>query len=509
LKDVSELMTDAAAIDRLREALNKAQYTVDGCLEVLGPTAYAALARNESVAASYAVAREHSPTATLLKLFVLQERVGRSAAEAALPLADALAGGLVAEDPSDDSVRALVDIRPYGESDVDWWLVSDLGAGLVTGYSAPMRPDYVLGVGGASTTLAQLAVREQCERALDIGTGCGVQALHLSRHAEAVVGTDLNLRALDFARLTTELSVPDQARRIEFRGGSLFEPVAGEKFDLIVSNPPFVISPESSRGEGRFTYRDSGLPGDELCRRFIEQAPAHLAEDGWCQILANWLHADAVDWRERVAPWIRGTGCDAWVVQREFQDPAEYAELWLRDAGDHGTPGYITRYQAYLDYFAENDIEGVGFGWIILRNTGAQFPTVRLEEVTGQIDQPLGAQVPAWFARHAFLRDTDDVQLRGLAFSVAQDVTLEQRAETAGAGWQPKTTRIQHNSGLHRSGDIDPIGIALLGAADGERTLGDLLDRLAGDFGLAPELLRENGMETIRSLIEEGFLTIN
>jgi hypothetical protein len=502
-------MTDSAAIDRLREALNKAQYTVDGCLEALGPTAYAALARNESVAASHAVAKERSPIATLLKLFVLQERVDRSAAEAALPMADALAGGLVSEDRSDDSVRALVDIRPYGESDVDWWLVSDLGAGLVTGYSAPMRPDYVLGVGGASTTLAQLTVREHFDRALDIGTGCGVQALHLSRHTDSVVGTDLNLRALDFARLTTELSIPEQRARLDFRGGSLFEPVAGETFDLIVSNPPFVISPESARGKGRFVYRDADLPGDELCRRFIEQATAHLAEDGWCQILANWLHADGVDWRERVAPWIRGTGCDAWVVQREFQDPAEYAELWLRDAGDHGTPDYISRYQAYLDYFTANNIDGVGFGWITLRNTGAQVPTIRLEEVTGQIDQPLGAQIPGWFARHAFLRDTDDEQLRGLAFGVAEDVTLEQRAEPTGDGWTPRATRIQHNSGLHRSGEIDPIGITLLGAADGRRTLGELLDRLAGDFGLAPELLRESGMETIRSLIEEGFLTIN
>jgi methylase of polypeptide subunit release factors len=502
-------MTDPAAVDRLREALTRAQYTVDGCLEVLGPTAYAALARNESVAASYAVAKEHSPVATLLKLFVLQERVDRSAAAAALPLAEALEGGLVAEDRTDGTVRALVDIRPYGESDVDWWLVSDLGAGLVTGYSAPMRPDYVLGVGGASTTLAQLTVREHYGRALDVGTGCGVQTLHLSRHVDSVVGTDLNLRALDFARLTTALSVPGECDRIELRGGSLFEPVAGEKFDLIVSNPPFVISPESAQGRARFVYRDSGLPADELCRRFVEQAPAHLAEYGWCQILANWVHADGTDWRERVAPWIRGTGCDAWVVQREFQDPAQYAELWLRDAGDHNTSDYIQNYQAYLDYFAANDIDGVGFGWIILRNTGADYPTIRLEELSDQIDQPLGALVPEWFARHAFLRELDDEQLRGLAFRVADDVTLEQRAEPSGDGWTPKSTRIQHNTGLHRSGDIDPIGITLLGAADGERPLGELLDGLAGQFGLAPEVLRDSGMDTIRSLIEEGFLTIS
>lgn len=505
---MTELMRDPAAIERLRTALEKAQYTVDGCLEAMGPTAYAALGRNESVAASHAVAPDDSPVATLTKLFVLQEDVERLAAEAALPLADALSGGLVAEDRTVDTVHALVDIRPYGESDVDWWLVSDLGAGLVTGRNAPMRSDYVLGVGGASTTLAQLTVRENVARSLDVGTGCGVQALHLARHSEQVVATDLNLRALEFARLTSALSLgPDGAERVELRGGDLFEPVEGDEFDLIVSNPPFVISPESAAGQGRFTYRDAGLPGDELCRRFLQKVPAHLAEDGYCHVLANWLHVSGQDWRERLAPWIRGTGCDAWVVQRELQDPAEYAELWLRDSGDHNSPRYIERYQAYLDYFAANRIEGVAFGWIILRNTGTEQPVVRLEELTRQIDQPLGAHVPDWFARHAFLADTSDEQLLGTALSVAPGVQLEQTAEPADGGWSPTATRLRQTAGLRATGEIDPVGIAVVGAADGRRPLGEVLDGIADQFGLAPETLRSGALDAVRALVEEGFLT--
>ena len=505
---MSELMRDPAAIERLRTALEKAQYTVDGCLEAMGATAYAALGRNESVAASYAVAGDDSPVATLTKLFVLQEDVDRAAAEAALPLAEAMSGGLLAEDRTDGTVRALVDIRPYGESDVDWWLVSDLGAGLVTGRNAPMRPDYVLGVGGASTTLAQLTVREQVGSALDVGTGCGVQALHLARHAERVTATDLNLRALEFARLTAALSLgPLEADRIDLRGGSLFEPVAGERYDLIVSNPPFVISPESAAGQGRFTYRDAGLPGDELCRRFLEQAPAHLAEDGYCHVLANWLHVEGEDWRERIAPWVRRTGCDAWVVQREFQDPAEYAELWLRDSGDHNSPRYVERYQAYLDYFAANRIEGVAFGWIILKNTGTDQPTIRLEELTRQIEQPLGVHVPGWFARHAFLAETDDEQLLGTVLKVAPGVVLEQTAEPGDGAWTPTDTRLRQTGGLRATGEIDPVGIAVVGAADGARPLGDLLDRIAGQFGIEPAALRSGALDAVRALVEEGFLT--
>jgi methylase of polypeptide subunit release factors len=422
-------------------------------------------------------------------------------------LPEALVGGLVAQDRTDDTVRALVDIRPYGESDVDWWLVSDLGAGLVTGRNAPMRPDYVLGVGGASTTLAQLTVREEVERSLDVGTGCGVQALHLARHSAQVTATDLNLRALDFARLTTVLSLgPEGAAQVELRGGSLFEPVAGERYDLIVSNPPFVISPESAAGQGRFAYRDAGLPGDELCRRFLEQAPAHLAEGGYCHVLANWLHVDGQDWRERLAPWVRRTGCDAWVVQRELQDPAEYAELWLRDSGDHDSPRYVERYQAYLDYFAAHKIEGVAFGWIILRNTGTEQPTIRLEELTRQIEQPLGAYVPEWFGRHEFLAETDDEELLATPLTMAPGVVLEQVAEPAEGGWAPTTTRLRQTGGLHSTGEIDPVGIAVVGAADGERPLGELLERIAGQFGLDPATLRSGALDAVRSLVEAGFL---
>ncbi|MBS2962784.1 methyltransferase [Actinocrinis puniceicyclus] len=495
-------------MERLREALLKAQYTVDGCLEALGPIAYSALSRSESVAASRAVRTNDSPVATLLKLFVLQESVDRSAAARALPLDDALAGGLLAEDRFDETVRALADIRPYGESDADWWLVSDLGSGLVTGHSSPMRPDYVLGVGGASTTLAQLTVREPVARALDVGTGCGVQALHLSRHADRIVATDVNHRALAFARLTAALSLDTDASRIDLRAGSLFEPVREERFDLVVSNPPFVISPESARGAGRFVYRDASLPGDELCRHFLEQVPGYLAEDGWCQILANWLHVEGVDWRERVAPWVRATGCDAWVVQREVQDPAEYAELWLRDSGDYGKPQYIELYQAYLDYFSAQRIEAVGFGWITLRAAGAELPAVRLEELTGPIEQPLGALVPDWFRRHAFVRETEDDELLASTPAPAPDLVLEQVARPSAGGWESVSTRLRQTTGVHRTGEIDPFGIALLGALDGQRTLGDVLDRVAEDHGLTPQALRSSALDAVRALIEEGFLAV-
>ncbi len=97
-----------------------------------------------------------------------------------------------------DEVRAAVDIRPYEADEEPIWIVSDLTPGLDT-VLRPIRPDFVLGVSSASSTLAQLVPRRRVDRALDLGTGCGVQSVHLARHAAAVVCTDVNPRALALA----------------------------------------------------------------------------------------------------------------------------------------------------------------------------------------------------------------------------------------------------------------------------------------------------------------------
>jgi methylase of polypeptide subunit release factors len=492
------LTRDAGQVTRLREALATAGYTVDGCLELLGPLAYSALSRSETVPALRAT-RDDGPRSTLIRLFLLQAPVPARAAAAALPLDEAVAGGLLERDG--DEVRALVDIRPYAEPDADWWVVSDLGSGL-DGRNRQFRPDHVLGVGGASTTLAQLTVRPAVHTALDLGTGCGVQALHLARHAGRVTATDLNPRALDFARLTVALSgVSD----VEFERGDLFEPVGDRRFDLVVSNPPFVVSPA-----GRFTYRDSGLAGDELCRKLAAQAPQHLTEGGWCQSLANWLHVRGEDWRERLAQWVVPTGCDAWVVQRELQDPAEYAELWLRDSGDAARPDYRERYDAWLDHFERLGVEAVGFGWIVLHASGAAVPYARIEELTHQVEQPLGQQVLSWFARHDFLRATSDADLLAARLTVDADARLDQVAAPAkeGGGWAVESQRVRLTGGLRRSGALDPVGAAVLAGCDGTRPLRVVLDEAAAEHGLPASDLREGAVEAVRALVEEGFLTL-
>ena len=481
-------------VDRLRDALRRADFTADATYALLGPRAHGALGRNQVVPALQKTA-DGSVLSTLVRLLTLQAEVSREAAETALPgLVEPLAAaGLLTT--SGDTVRARVDIRPYGDEDHDWWIVCDATPGL-GGPAGPMDPEHVLGISEASSSLAQLVVREGVESALDLGTGCGVQALHLAQHARSVVATDVNARALDMARLTAALN------EVEFdvRDGSLFDPVAGERFDLIATNPPFVISPP---GAEVLVYRDSGMPGDAVVRHLVEHAAEHLNPGGWCQILANWAHREGRDWRDEIGAWLDGQPLDAWVLQRELVDPAEYVEMWLSDAGLVPGPEHARRYDEWLGWFDAEQITGVGFGWLSLRRTDAT-PHLRLEEWTGEIAPPVGPAIAQWGRAVDAVRALDDDALLAEHLLAAPDL-LQRTVGRVGAE-HPEQVVLQLQHGVRRTRQVDSASAALVGACDGDLSVGQILDALGGLLDL-PDL-RGTHLPQVRDLVADGFLTV-
>lgn len=487
----------ARLVAQLRVSLATAAFTVSGVEALVGHEEHLALARNETTPAWRKTA-DGSALSTLVRLWPLQAPVPRAHAEAALPgLVEPLCAAGVLE-RSGEEVRASIDIRPYADDDRDWWIVSDLAPGL-DGAGRRMRADHVLGVTSATTTLAQIVVRDEGRSALDLGTGSGVQAMHLSRHVSHLVATDVNPRCLRLAAMTAALNDVE----LDLRLGNLYEPVAADRFDVIVANPPFVVSPGTQE---RLVYRDSGLPGDEVVRRVVTQSAAHLEDGGWCHVLANWVHGRDEPWHERVGGWVAATGCDAWVVQREVTDAARYVELWLDDAGLHGAPDYTRRYDAWLAWFGAQHIEAVGFGWLSLRNAGRDTPVATVEDWPFEVMQPLGPHVRSWAGLVDLLHRRDDDNLLAARMLTAPDV-VEERVGRPG-DVDPTAIVLRQRLGMRRARLVTTAVAAMVGACDGELTLGQIASALAGLLDSDAVSVRAELCTASRQLILDGILTL-
>ena len=490
---------DAALVERLRADLATAGYTVDGVADLLGPLAGAALAREQTLPAQRVTADSGTPLATLVRLFTLGDAVDEAEAGSALPtlgVTGALALGLVTQ--QGPGVVATCDLRPYGDEDHEWWVASDLSE-IAT--RQPLREDHVLGIGGASTTLASWTPRPDVERALDLGTGSGVQALHLGAHARHITATDISERALAYARFNALLNGLDW----DLRAGSMLDPVAGERFELIVSNPPFVITPRGA-GVPLFEYRDGGAAGDAVVAGLVRSIGEHLEPGGIAQFLGNWEIVDDADWRDRVRGWVSGTGLDAWVVQRDVQDPAQYAETWARDGGHHSaTAEFAAMYAAWLDDFASRGVTSIGFGVITLQRPASERePFVSLEEAVGRVAIPMGPSVLAGLRARTWLAEHGDDDLLAIAWRCAPDVT-EERHGRPGAS-DPSVILLRQGGGLGRAVQLDTAMAAFASVCDGDLTAGQALTAIGSLLGIDDLELRASALPVIRDLVADGLL---
>lgn len=438
--------------------------------------------------------------AVLTALFMLGEPVGAAALETALPrtgVAGALAIGLVVPTQSasgEQRYAPAVDLRPHEAEDahgsVRWWVASDLGE-RVTGQA--LAPDHVLGIGRAGLTLAALTPRKPVETALDLGVGCGIQTLYLLRHVRQVVATDISVRALEFTAFNVALAGVDSAR-VQLRQGNLLEPVAGQRFDLIVSNPPFVITPPSVRQAGLplMEYRDAGGPILPALVRGLED---HLNPDGVAVMLGNWEHREGTSWRTSVNQWI-GKSLDAWIIQREVQDPVEYAAMWLRDGGltpERSGVAFENALAAWQEDFDSRQVSGVGMGYLVFHapsvaatsgpggtalegqaapeepasDTAAPGAVVEpwrvLEEVPTSGQGALGEHVAQVIAAHEALRGLDDAQVAALKLHTASGLSKEEALTPTPV---PTAPVIRQAEGFGRVIAVGMPEVALLSASD-------------------------------------------
>lgn len=537
----------------LRADLAQSGWGVESVEALLGPVAAAALQRELRAPALRVVRRALAAgagdvagykVAVLTALFMLGEPVGAAALETALPrtgVAGALAIGLVVptQSASGEQLYApAVDLRPHEAEDahgsVRWWVASDLGE-LVTGQA--LAPDHVLGIGRAGLTLAALTPRKPVETALDLGVGCGIQTLYLLRHVRQVVATDISTRALEFTAFNVALAGVDSAR-VQLRQGNLLEPVAGQRFDLIVSNPPFVITPPSVRQAGLplMEYRDAGGPILPALVRGLED---HLNPDGVAVMLGNWEHREGTSWRTSVNQWI-GKSLDAWIIQREVQDPVEYAAMWLRDGGltpERSGVAFENALAAWQEDFDSRQVSGVGMGYLVfhapvaagalsgLGGTALEGQTAPeepasdaaapgavvepwrvLEEVPTSGQGALGEHVAQVIAAHEALRGLDDAQVAALKLRTASGLSKEEALTPTPV---PTAPVIRQAEGFGRVIAVGMPEVALLSASDeGLLTVAQIAAAVASLTSEDPAAVLADMVAATRTFAHAGMVTI-
>ena len=487
------LMLTIEPADRVRQigdVLRSAELTEEKLSE-LTDGGYMGGPRRESFALLMARTGDGSPTATVIRLFIAGLAVSRDAAARALSpmkLDDWFEVGIL--EPSGERVVATVCIEPcHG-----WLVASDPP----TKHS---QADVVLAPANASRMLLASTIRRPVTRALDLGCGTGVQALEASRHADEVVAVDINPRAVNMACFNV---LANRLDNVDVRLGSFYDPVDGERFGLIVANPPFVISPDTS-----YTYRDGDLDGDGVVRTLAQQAGAHLEEGGFFQMVCDWATVTGQGWPERLAGWFGGTGCDVLALRSTTMPVEAYAAIWVgQTESGHSVEQTLTM-DRWMEAYRGLRIEAVNSGLLVARRRSANRNWFGPGKAPKRMLGPAGDAI----ARRFELRDrlqavADDGEFLSLCPRRAEAVRLEQQLVPTEDSWAMNEVFVYLTAGLAEREQIDPLGASLLGRCNGHRSVRQLAEEAAEVTGRPVEELLEQLVPVIESMLELGFLEL-
>jgi methylase of polypeptide subunit release factors len=478
---------DPEGIALLRDVLVEAGFTPSAVRDTLATEVASGRDSAEMPLYLYML-RGGGKLATLIKLFLLDLEVTAAEAEEALaPLAlDRL-----------EAMGVLTVTGGKAKADIELVPTEDMLVACDAFQKELTRPDHVLGVSPPARVLAWLTVRRPVARALDLGTGNGHQALLAAHHVERITAIDINPRALRFAAFNAELN---RAHGIEFREGNLFEPVAGEEFDLIVCNPPYVISPENE-----IVYRDGGLSGDKFCELIVSELPDYLAPGGIGEVLVSWLHPADGDWKAPIRRWVDDNGCDAVLLRYAVHEPLDYAAAWNRPYRTNPEL-YGAAIERWAAYFDELGVEAISWGCLILRKRpeGRNWffsYTSATDRITGASDQVLRL-----FDAQDYLAVTSAEDMLGDAFTVPDDHRVEQTIRLRDGGEMIERNVLRLDTGLRFEVSIDAATERVLALLDGKRPLGDVLAEAAEITGAPPEAFFRSAVPVMRRMVELGFV---
>lgn len=473
---------------RLRSLFAAAEFEPTALRDAIGPNEAASTKRaNTPLLLRRTQAR--SALTTLVRLFLVGVAVDSDRARATLDataLDDLQECGLVREAPEGFLSDYL--LTPY-----EGFL---LAADRLSELESSSNSEAVLMVNRTTWRLGAFMLREPVESTLDLGSGCGALALVASRFSERVTATDLNPRAVEFARFNAALN---GAENVECLQGDAWEPVHGQRFDRIVCNPPFFISPEA-----RSMFSDNPMDLDGFCRKLAREAGEYLEPGGVFQMLCEWAETANEPWEQRVREWVEGVGCDAWIA-KGYSTPADrYAHQRINEkAIDAAALGEV--FAHWCDYFGQRGVTSIHGGAVALkRREGPNWVHVaELPAGLGDSSQAIRRRLDGLDYAHGVAEEGDILDSRPVLSEAAE---LSQRLRLVDGAWKPTRIALELRDGLQDSLPADPSVIGLLTALDGSKTLREVAAAVAKSAQRPVEQTAAECAGLVRALAARGFV---
>jgi HemK-related putative methylase len=256
------------------------------------------------------------------------------------------------------------------------------------------RGDMVYPPGGDSALLADALPERDGERVLDLCTGSGIQALNVAPRAAHVVAVDIGVRSAALAHLNAAMN---GVANVAVRRGDLFAPVRGERFDLILANPPFVPAPR--RGPA---YHSGGPRGDRVLRRVVAGLENHLRDGGRALVISHLAVRRGESVAAVVQPWVREFCGRVLALVLERGTPVDLAAAQALFALDDGFGSYAAEVRRWVAYLERQRIEHIA----LLLMAAERGPRAELEVVEAfqrvlplPLSQPPRTMVEEWLNR--------------------------------------------------------------------------------------------------------------
>jgi SAM-dependent methyltransferase len=360
--------------------------------------------------------------------------------------------------------------------------------------------DLVLGVNPTTRILANCSIACPGGSYLDLGTGCGALALALAPQAATVIATDVNRRALGFARINAALN---GVTNVVFLFGDRFEPVAARRFDLIVSNPPFILAPTSG-----LLYSENKLDLDGFVESLARTAPEYLKEGGVLQMVCEWAELESEPWEARLRAWFENCHCDVHVWWGYQFSPAEYARKRAVEQGHLDPESAGASFGQRIAYLNERRVKSICGGLITLRRRSAE-NWFWVEEMQTRPAGRVGELLRERYSTRDIVESKNEGTLLGARPRLAPQVRLMTESVRRECAWSIERSYLERTGDLPAKMVLDALVANLTAHFDGSETLEALLKQVASDYHVPLDQVIPEGLRITKVLATAGLILLD